>query len=188
MAKPPRPAKPLGASQPFGPPFFLTRLAALVRESCPSRTENLPSVLLHLVDGESIDVCHVIGLAESWVAVAAHDPGAPSPGTTPGMRTVLVPYETILRVSLRLQAADGSRIGFRQEGPPEVFVTEPSNHASAERALALVARATTVDGESARRGTRATRSHRAAAPEGKLPMDRPRRSPGDTSTSEGGAS
>lgn len=178
----------LGMSAPFGPPFFLKRLAALVRDGCPLRTDGLPLVLLHLVDGESIDVCHVIGLSESWVVVAAHDPGVPATTAPVRMRTVLIPYETILRVSLAEQAADGSHIGFRQDRPPEMFFSESSDRVTAERALALVARTAPPGGGSTMLGACSIpSSHGDAAPE-KQPRGSSRRRAGNTRTEPGAES
>lgn len=105
-------------SIPFGPQFFATHLAAFVRDRCPAPTEALPVVLLHLVDGETLDVCHVIGLAASWVALAVH---SEREGEEPRMRTDVVPYSAVLRVSLRAEARGGGSIGYRQEHEPQAF-------------------------------------------------------------------
>lgn len=106
-------------SVPFGPAFFLTRLGAFVRDRCPTPADGLPIVMLHLADGEVLDVCHVIGLARSWVALAVHDErGLPGP---PRMRTVVVPYCAVTRVTFRADTADGVRVGFRQAREPVAF-------------------------------------------------------------------
>ncbi len=77
------------ASCPFGPAFFAGQLRGLVRERCPDPREGLPSVQLHLGSGERLDLCHVIGFAPAWVALAVWESGSDA------MRTELVPYESI---------------------------------------------------------------------------------------------
>ena len=58
---------------PFGPLFFLCHLGAFVRDRCPDPAESLPVVWLHLTDGDVLDLCHVIGLAADWAALAVRD-------------------------------------------------------------------------------------------------------------------
>ena len=109
------------ASLPFGPDFFSTWLGAFVRDRCPTPADGLPVVLVHLGDGEILDVCHVIGLARHFVALAAHDErGLPGP---PRMRTAIVPYEAIGRITLRTEPEGDVHIGFRQESELRTFVT-----------------------------------------------------------------
>jgi hypothetical protein len=95
---------------PFGPGFFVGTLAGFVRDRCPDPAEGLPVVELHLVDGEALDLCHVIGLTPAWVALAVNETDQqPSVGT---MRTELVPYDTIHRVTIRTVRHGTSRHGF----------------------------------------------------------------------------
>lgn len=99
----------------FGPRFFLTYLPGLVRERCPEPVESLPRVSLHVASGEILDVCHIIGLAPRWVALAVYDGGE---GAGAAMRTELVPFETILRISIRLPKGGDRAMGFRQDRAP----------------------------------------------------------------------
>lgn len=94
----------------FGPTFFLTQLGAFIRERCPPPAEVLPVVEIHLMTGDVLDVCHVIGLAPSWLALAVFD--LRDGGDPPAMRTELVPYGAILRVTIRAAAPGGKRVGF----------------------------------------------------------------------------
>jgi hypothetical protein len=107
---------PIGRAVSFGPTFFLTHLAAFVRQQCPDPAEGLPFVHLHLVGGEVLDLCHVIGLTPCWIALAVYEEGAGAPPRT--MRTELVPYELMMRISIRVGQAQGARLGFHQESPP----------------------------------------------------------------------
>ncbi len=96
----------------FGPSFFLGHLGRFVRDRCPDPKENLPVVHAHLADGESLDVCHIIGVSPRWVMLAVRD--AASHGD--GMAIELVPYELIRRISIRTRRAESASIGFSQIG------------------------------------------------------------------------
>ena len=93
----------------FGPAFFTTQLAAFVRDRCPDPSEALPSVELHLVGGESLDVCHVIRMAASWVALAVNDREA---SEFVSMRTEILPYAQICRATIRAFQPSTNRVGF----------------------------------------------------------------------------
>lgn len=108
-----------GARSPFGPMFFLRHLTAFVRERCPAPSEGLPAVLLHLMDGEVLDVCHVIGLAPDFVALAVNDTERDAESRE--MRTEIVPYETIHRITVRSVRPAERHVGFVQERAPQVF-------------------------------------------------------------------
>lgn len=105
---------------PFGPSFFMGHLGRFVRERCPDPTENLPLVQVHLVDGETLDVCHIIGVSPHWVMLAIRD-GA---SHRDEMSLALVPYETIKRVSISTRRTEGSSIGFSQIQPPSIITPE----------------------------------------------------------------
>jgi hypothetical protein len=102
----------LGVGCAFGPTFFVGQLGRLVRERCPDPQEGLPSVQLHLHDGERLDLCHVIGFAPYWVALAVRENGSDA------MRTELVPYGSIARVTIGAPRGRGTRVGFDQSHAP----------------------------------------------------------------------
>jgi hypothetical protein len=104
----------------FGPSFFMGHLGRFVRDRCPDPTENLPMVKVRLVDGETLDVCHIIGVSPRWVMFAVRD--AASHGDE--MALALVPYETIQRIGISIRRAEGSSIGFSQPHPPEIITPE----------------------------------------------------------------
>ena len=121
----------LDARYPFGPGFFLHHLAGYVRDQCPDPREALPEVQLHLVDGAVLDVCHVIGLGAGWVALAVLERTG---RTRRPMRTELVPYGAISRVTIAaLDHADG-RVGFEQREPPTEVPAVPSPEEALRRA------------------------------------------------------
>lgn len=103
---------------PFGPRFFLRQLGAFVRERCPDSSEQLPHVDLW-VHGEPIAVCHVMAIAPRWVAVAAS-----ADHERMEMRTEIIVYESIGRVTISGASAGRRGIGFRQEQRAEIIVEE----------------------------------------------------------------
>jgi hypothetical protein len=104
---------------PFGPAFFVHHLGRFVRDRCPDPAESLPVLELGLSDGRTLDVCHVIGLAPTWVALATYEPGRPP--SARAMQTELVPYACIVHVTIRAGRRESAHVGFmQQEAPPLV--------------------------------------------------------------------
>ena len=104
----------------FGPSFFLGHLGRFVRDQCPDPKENLPIVQVHLADGATLDVCHIIGVSPRWVMLAVRDAG----NHRDGMAVELVPFEIIRRVGIGTRRAEGASIGFAQIQPPEIIAPE----------------------------------------------------------------
>ena len=104
----------------FGPSFFLGHLGRFVRDRCPDPAENLPMVQVRLADGDTLDVCHIIGVSPRWVMLAVRDDA----GHQDGMAVELVPYETIRRVCIGTRRTEGASIGFAQTQPPEIIAPE----------------------------------------------------------------
>lgn len=109
----------------FGPLFFMQNLRGLVRDRCPQPSESIPSVHIHLMDGEVLDLCHIIGVSPNWIAMAVHEEEhAERPDQ---MRTELVPYHLIARVSIQTTRHEGTHpIGFNATLDPEVYGSIPS--------------------------------------------------------------
>lgn len=116
----PAPAELLSRA-PFGPGFFLGQLRAFARERCPDPGEMLPCVELHLATGEVLDLCHVMGLAPAFVALAVREARGGSGAEGAAMRTELVPYAFITRVTIRPVRGAGPHVGFNPEHAPEVL-------------------------------------------------------------------
>ncbi|MBI4816202.1 MAG: hypothetical protein HY791_08090 [Deltaproteobacteria bacterium] len=102
----------LAKEVPFGPLFFLEKLADFVRDKSPSPDEGLPLVHLHLADGEVLDLSHVIGMGDHFAAFAVYE-GSESPNEK--LRTELVPFEMIIRISVRAPESAQPQIGFKLE-------------------------------------------------------------------------
>ena len=120
---------------PFGPGFFLEQLGAFARERCPSHLEPLPSVLIHLATGDELRLCHVMGLAPSFVALAIHDETRCA-GASTAMRTELVPYSLITRVTIRRRGEGDAHVGFDAGVAPRLLAQAPTP----EELLAAAAR------------------------------------------------
>jgi hypothetical protein len=105
----------------FGPSFFLGQLGRFVRDRCPDTKEYLPVVHLHLADGETLDVCHIIGVSPRWVMLAVRDAAS----HRDGMAIEIVPFEIVRRVCIRIRrAAEGASAGFAQTRSPEIVAAE----------------------------------------------------------------
>ena len=120
---------------PFGPLFFLQHLRGLIRDRCPEPGEGQPTVEFHLADGEVLNVCHVMGIAPNWIALAVSEVDRPMGSAT--MRTELLPYATIARVTIRSLPRDGGHhIGFDTGRKPSVLRRMAAEHElSPEEAL-----------------------------------------------------
>lgn len=129
------------SAAPFGPGFFLGQLRAFARECCPSHLEPLPSVFIHLATGEVLGLCHVMGLAPSFVALAVHDETRGG-GTSVAMRTELVPYTLITRVTIRPRRDPDGHVGFDSSFEPRLLAQTPTP----EEMLAAAARAPPQEG------------------------------------------
>lgn len=123
---------------PFGPAFFLGQLRAFVRDRCPGAAEGLPVVELHLVDGEVLDLCHVIGVTPAWVALAVNETDRST--SAPPMRTEIVPYECILRVTVRAVRTGAPHLGFDRTRVPQVL-EQTAQPGQAPEAMLRAARA-----------------------------------------------
>lgn len=105
---------------PFGPSFFLGYLERFVRSHCPDPTEKLPGVQVHLANGETLDLCHIIGVAPRWVVLAVRDTAS----QTDGMAIELVPFERIQGVRIGTPHAEGHFVGFVQSRTPDIIDVE----------------------------------------------------------------
>lgn len=121
---------------PFGPGFFLGQLRGFARDRCPHPGEALPAIELHLASGEVLDLCHVMGLAPAFVALAVRDGPRTGTGEAP-MRTELVPYALIARVVIRPVHAAGAHVGFNLDHAPDLLAQPDSAEAALKAASAL---------------------------------------------------
>ncbi|MBX3469707.1 MAG: hypothetical protein KF878_22775 [Planctomycetes bacterium] len=108
--------EPAGASgrrdAPFGPEFFAVVLPRMIAASpCPPEQEN--ACLVHLADGERLDLVEIVAVAERYVVMAVFE-GVGEDGvarTQDDIGVEAVPYDLVLRVSVR-RTARRARLGF----------------------------------------------------------------------------
>ncbi|MEK7330973.1 MAG: hypothetical protein AAB113_09235 [Candidatus Eisenbacteria bacterium] len=125
---------------PFGPGFFLTQLRAFACQDCPDPAVGLPVVEIHLVDCDVLDLCHIIGVTPSWVALAVNE--TESAAGKPRIRTEFVPYETIARVTIRAMRELAPHLGFEHGRVPRVLSAQPRPEMTPEAAIRAAAAGT----------------------------------------------
>lgn len=94
--------------------FFGTILPEHVRAEVAANPGKVPVIELYLVGGAVLDLCHVVRLADAWVAVAHFCREDVFDDTD----IAFLPYGTITRVSLTLRDAKEREIGFSVTNPP----------------------------------------------------------------------
>jgi hypothetical protein len=105
-------AHPVEEGPVFGPPFFHQVLPGMVK-ACPCGERQEPSCVVHLGDGQTLDVLEVVAIAHRFVVLAVFE-GSGEDGverTPDDVGIEAVPYDLILRVSVRRTEARG-RLGF----------------------------------------------------------------------------
>lgn len=103
----------------FGPMFFASQLRVFVRDCCGGSDDYHPNVQVLLADGAVFDLCHVIGVASGWVALAVRDEDHPKDESR--RRTELVPYRAIERVTIRPSRDESGGIGFSHRVEPQAI-------------------------------------------------------------------
>ena len=102
----------------FDANFYQTMLFQRVTTECKERPNQTPVVRLHLADGTTLDICHIVHLNEKWMAVAYFR------DTTicQDMDIAFVGYEMVTRVTLSLHHPNDRRIGFNVERSKEAVL------------------------------------------------------------------
>ena len=97
----------------FGPEFYRTVLPDRIRQECAARPGQVPVVQLKLGDGAALDVCHIIHLADRWLAVAYFR----DTERCEEMDIAFLAYEFVTRVTFSLHDPRARRLGFRIAEP-----------------------------------------------------------------------
>ena len=126
---------------PFGPVFFVSQLRAFIRDRCPDPRASLPQLELHLADGQALDVCHVVAIAPAWIALAVYE-CTPSRGARK-MRTDVIPYGMIARITISSDRTTGGQLGFDVNRTPVIGAEVEDTGRSAEQAMLSARRHTT---------------------------------------------
>jgi hypothetical protein len=146
---------------PFGPAFFMTHLRAFVAETCANPVAGLPAVEIQLADGEVLDLCHIVGVTPQWVALAVNE--AEPDKSKPLIRTDIVPYATITRVTLRDARPEATHLGFDRARIPRVMNARPAA-LTPEALVQAAATAREAAGSAAPTGDRPARATRRTEP------------------------
>jgi hypothetical protein len=108
-------------------------LGRFVRDHCPDPDEHLPLVQLRLADGQTLDLCHIIGVSPRWVMLAVRDSSAhPS-----DMAIEIVPFQMIQGVRIRPRHADGVSVGFSQSHAPTIISAETLVHGALAESMRI---------------------------------------------------
>jgi hypothetical protein len=106
----------------FDRQFFGTILPEHVQATARNHPGKVPVIELHLGDRTVLDLCHIVRLADTWVAVAhfcADD-------SFEDYDVAFVPYPTIVRVALTMKRNDERQIGFSADAVPDELPAEGS--------------------------------------------------------------
>jgi hypothetical protein len=94
--------------------FFSTILPEHVRAEAAANPGKVPIIELYLTGGAVLDLCHVVRLADTWVAVAHFC----REDDFDDADIAFLPYGTIVRVELALHDEKDRKIGFSMTNPP----------------------------------------------------------------------
>jgi hypothetical protein len=98
----------------FDRQFFSTILPEHVRAEVAANPGKIPIIQLYLTSGTVLDLCHVVRLADTWVAVAhfCRDDDFDDADIS------FLPYGTIVRIELAMHDENDRKIGFSTSNPP----------------------------------------------------------------------
>jgi hypothetical protein len=104
----------------FDRQFFSTILPEHVKAEAAANPGQVPVIHLYLAGGAVLDLCHVVRLADTWVAVAhfCHDDDLDEDADIS-----FLPYGTIARVELAMRDQKDRQLGFSMANPPIETVT-----------------------------------------------------------------
>ena len=98
----------------FDRQFFGTILQEHVRAEVSANPGKVPVIELHLVGGGVLDLCHVVRLADAWLAVEHYTDEDHDEDTG----IAFLPYTAIARVMLVMRDEAVRQIGFTMATPP----------------------------------------------------------------------
>lgn len=99
----------------FDPGFYQTVLPDRVGQQCAMQSGHVPVVEFRLADGTVLDVCHIVHLADKWLAVAYFRDAS----ACQDMDLAFFGYEMVTRVMLSMHAPGSRSLGFQLDRQPE---------------------------------------------------------------------
>ncbi|MBI4201663.1 MAG: hypothetical protein HY532_00925 [Chloroflexi bacterium] len=92
----------------FDAAFYQTVLPERVKQECMGSPESVPVVKLVLANGHILDLCHILHLADTWLAVQ-HFRDAE---TCQDMDVAFLPYELANMVTVSMHHPTSRKMGF----------------------------------------------------------------------------
>ena len=92
----------------FDARFYQTSLVGRVTQACEADPKQVPAVVLYLLDGSKLDICHIVWLDDTWLAVAYFRDAA----TCEDMDLAFLPYRLVTRVTVSLHHPETRKLGF----------------------------------------------------------------------------
>ena len=111
--------------------------SAIASIATGTRTVYISGQVGNTPDGEVLEVCHLVGVAPAFAVLAVRDD--PGDAASQRMRTELVPYDAIHRVTIRAGTSEERRIGFDSFRTPAVLDASGQDVRTAEEMLAALA-------------------------------------------------
>jgi len=96
--------------------FYARVFPDLVQQECRRQAGKVPVVQFHLLDGSTLDICHVVQLGENWMVVAFFR----DPETCEDMDFEVLPYELVVRITVSFHHPKSRRLGFALAESPEL--------------------------------------------------------------------
>lgn len=124
--------KPKHGGAPLGGAFFELVLPMMVQQ-CECEKEHEPQVLVHLGDGNVLDVHRVVGVGDRFVVLSVFEEGPGEDGferTSDDLAVEAVPFDLVLRATVRrVRRKQARRLGFSVEPAPRISVPAVEDHA-----------------------------------------------------------
>jgi hypothetical protein len=92
----------------FDATFYKETLPERITRDCEGHPGDTPVVNLHLSNGTVLDLCHVVRLADMWLAVAHFRDSK----TCADMDIAFVPYELVIMVTVSMYRPEVRAMGF----------------------------------------------------------------------------
>lgn len=93
----------------FDASFYQTVLTDGVQAECAGKPDMVPVVELHLATGTILDLCHIIRLADDWMACRFFR----NPEDCEDMDVAFLPYGLVNLVTVSLHHVESRRVGFQ---------------------------------------------------------------------------
>jgi hypothetical protein len=95
----------------FDSAFYQAMLPDAVKQQCQTVPGQVPVVELHLADGTTLDLCHIVALAPTWLAVVYFH----NPAEGDEVEQAFLPYRLVQWITLSAHPSHVRHIGFDVE-------------------------------------------------------------------------